>query len=96
MGVFCIILGTILAVACCAGGVILGYVMDNSIVMGQPAYQFFLSILNIKSPLMSWVVCIGFGLVLALLIGVPLIAGGNMYCKGARALRKAKKMARSH
>ena len=92
MGVFCIILGTLLAVACCGGGVILGYVMDNYDFLGQPLYQF----LTFPSPLVAWVASIGIGLVLAVIIGLPLIAGGNMYCKGVKALRKAKKLSKAH
>ena len=91
MGVFCIILGSILAAACCAGGVFLGYLMNNYNILGQLLYQF----VGLPNSLIAWLVGIGAGLVLALILGLPLIAGGNMYCKGVRALRKARKYAKN-
>lgn len=87
MGTFFVILGSILAAISCGIGALLGWYLQTGVLMGQPIYQF----LGLSSIAVGWAISLGIGLVLAVILGLPLIAGGMMYRKGQKALRKARR-----
>jgi len=87
MGTVFIVIGSAFIICCCGSGVFLGYIITNMSIMGQPMHQF---LLGTDSVLIAWLAALALGIVLAIITGVPLVVGGNMYNKGKQALRTAK------